>query len=61
MAAVRQPCAHAARGPSGVKMRWRSNTGQMSGLPGSVRRLRAGSVTMGLIFRGDLLGACRTS
>ncbi len=28
----------------------RSNTGQISGLPGSLRRLRAGSVTMGLIL-----------
>ena len=28
------------------KTLWRSKTGQTSGLPGSVRRMRAGSVTM---------------
>src|SRR3989454_4044385 len=50
MPAVRQPVAHAARASSGVKMRCRSNTGQTSGLPGSLRRLRAGSVTIGLIL-----------
>ena len=41
---------------SGEKALCRSNTGQMSGLPGSVRRLRAGSVTIGLIFCAHDLG-----
>ncbi len=50
MAAVRQPVAQASRSGSGVKIRCRSKTGQMSGLPGSERRLRAGSVTIGLIL-----------
>ena len=48
MPAVRQPVAQASRGASGVKILCRSKTGQMSGLPGSLRRLRAGSVTIGL-------------
>src|SRR5207245_8277395 len=45
--AVRHPVAHASRSAIGVKILCRSNTGQISGLPGSVRRLRAGSVTIG--------------
>src|SRR5437016_5691520 len=49
--AVRHPVAHASRSAAGVKILCRSNTGQTSGLPGSLRRLRAGSVTMGLTFR----------
>ncbi len=53
MPAVRQPVAQASRGPSGVKILWRSKTGQTSGFPGSLRRLRAGSViivlTLGVI------------
>ena len=48
MAAVRQPVAQASRAGAGVKILCRSKTGQTSGLPGSLRRLRAGSVTMGL-------------
>src|SRR2546426_951089 len=49
--AVRQPVAQASRSAAGVKILCRSNTGQISGLPGSLRRLRAGSVTMGLTLR----------
>src|SRR3989441_2359939 len=50
IAAVRHPVAQYSRSGGGVKMRWRSNTGHTSGLPGSVRRLRAGSVTIGRTF-----------
>ena len=49
--AVRHPMAHASRSAEGVKILCRSNTGQMSGLPGSERRFRAGSVTIGRILR----------
>src|SRR2546427_2869425 len=49
--AVRHPVAHASRSAAGVKILCRSNTGQMSGLPGSVRRWRAGSVTIGRTLR----------
>src|SRR6266702_1649133 len=49
--AVRQPVAQASRSAAGVKILCRSNTGQIAGLPGSLRRLRAGSVTMGLTLR----------
>src|SRR5215470_1429957 len=50
MPAVRHPVALASRSAAGVKILWRSKTGQRAGLPGSVRRLRAGSVTMGFTF-----------
>ena len=49
-----RPCGSPAAAHScvsvGENALCRSKTGQMSGLPGSVRRLRAGSVTIGLIF-----------
>ena len=48
MPAVRQPVAQASRSAGGVKILWRSKTGQISGWPGSLRRLRAGSVIIGL-------------
>src|SRR6266850_234720 len=47
MPAVRQPLATNCRSTSGVKILCRSKTGQISGLPGSERRLRAGSVIIG--------------
>ncbi len=50
MPAVRQPVAPRLGVGLGREDACRSNTGQMSGLPGSVRRLRAGSVTIGLIL-----------
>ena len=46
MPAVRQPSAASACTSSVEKTLWRSKTGQTSGLPGSSRRTRAGSVTM---------------
>src|SRR5437899_3763963 len=49
--AVRHPVAHASRSDGGVKILCRSNTGHTSGLPGSERRFRAGSVTIGRILR----------
>src|SRR5213593_4823698 len=45
--AVRQLVATSSRSPAGVKILCRSKTGQISGLPGSERRLRAGSVIIG--------------
>src|SRR5262249_29727109 len=45
-AAVRHFVAHSSRSAGGVKILCRSNTGQTSGVPGSLRRLRAGSVTI---------------
>src|SRR5687768_1542415 len=50
MPAVRQPDATYSLSAGGVKILCRSNTGQISGLPGSVRRFRAGSVTIGRTF-----------
>ena len=47
MPAVRQPVAAHSRSAAGVKILWRSKTGHTSGLPGSERRRRAGSVTIG--------------
>ena len=47
MPAVRQPLATNCKSTSGVKILCRSKTGQISGLPGSERRLRAGSVIIG--------------
>src|SRR5262244_545127 len=50
MPAVRHPVAQASRSGAGVKILCRSKTGHTSGLPGSLRRLRAGSVIIGLTF-----------
>src|SRR5206468_5001811 len=50
MPAVRQPMAQSSRSAYGVKILCKSNTGHTSGLPGSDRRLRAGSVTIGFTF-----------
>jgi len=50
IAAVRQPSADHASVSGGENSLCQSYTGQMSGLPGSVRRLRAGSVIMARDF-----------
>src|SRR5215831_1756044 len=50
MPAVRHPAAQASRSGADVKILCRSKTGHTSGLPGSLRRLRAGSVIIGLTF-----------
>ena len=57
MPAVRQPFAAHSRVDCGENALCRSNTGQTSGLPGSVRRLRAGSVTIGRSFWRTVSGS----
>src|SRR5580693_7120458 len=54
MPAVVQPSHTFRRVASDEKTLWRSPTGQTSGLPGSLRRMRAGSVTIVFSF-------CRTT
>ena len=55
--ALRQPAAAHYCVSRGEKALCKSKTGQTSGSPGSVRRLRAGSVTMGLSFSRTTAGA----
>ena len=57
MPALRQPAAAHSWVVCGEKASWRSNTGQSSGLPGSVRRTRFGSVTIGLSLARTTSGA----
>ena len=61
MPAVRQPCAAHSCVSRGEKALCRSKTGQISGLPGSMRRLRAGSVTIGRIFSRTTSGGSLSS
>src|SRR2546428_329823 len=61
MAAVRQPVAQYSRSAGGVKILCRSNTGHTSGLPGSERRLRAGSVIMGRTLARIVSGGSASS
>ena len=59
--AVRQFVATYSRSSAGVKILCRSNTGQMSGLPGSERRLRAGSVIIGRTLARTTSGGSASS